>query len=45
LLQQAKEDALGLLAEDARLRRPEHAKLRAALIGMFGESLALAQVG
>jgi ATP-dependent DNA helicase RecG len=45
LLQEAKEDALGLLAEDPRLRKPEHARLRAALIGMFGETLALAQVG
>ena len=45
LLQQAKEDALTLLADDPRLRKPEHAKLRAALIGMFGDSLPLAQVG
>ena len=45
LLQQAKEDALSLLETDARLRRPEHQKLRAALIGMFGDTLPLAQVG
>jgi ATP-dependent DNA helicase RecG len=45
LLQQAKEDALAVLAEDARLINPEHAKLRAALIGMFGDTLPLAQVG
>jgi ATP-dependent DNA helicase RecG len=45
LLQQAKEDALSLLEVDARLRRPEHAKLRTALIEMFGDSLPLAQVG
>jgi ATP-dependent DNA helicase RecG len=45
LLQQAKEDALSLLEVDARLRRPEHARLRAALVAMFGDSLPLAQVG
>jgi ATP-dependent DNA helicase RecG len=45
LLQQAKEDALALLRDDARLKRPEHAKLREALRAMFGESLPLAQVG
>jgi ATP-dependent DNA helicase RecG len=45
LLQQAKEDALSLLEIDARLRRPEHARLRTALIEMFGDSLPLAQVG
>jgi ATP-dependent DNA helicase RecG len=45
LLQQAKEDALGLLADDPRLHKPEHAKLRAALIEMFGDTLPLAQVG
>ncbi|HEY7118739.1 MAG TPA: ATP-dependent DNA helicase RecG [Tepidisphaeraceae bacterium] len=45
LLQQAKEDALALLADDARLKKPENAKLRAALIEMFGQSLPLAQVG
>jgi ATP-dependent DNA helicase RecG len=45
LLQQARDDALALLAEDPRLRKQEHAKLRAALVGMFGETLPLAQVG
>jgi ATP-dependent DNA helicase RecG len=45
LLQQAKEDALALLADDQRLKKPEHAKLRAALINMFGDTLPLAQVG
>jgi ATP-dependent DNA helicase RecG len=45
LLQQAKEDALGLLADDQRLRKAEHTKLRAALIEMFGDTLPLAQVG
>jgi ATP-dependent DNA helicase RecG len=45
LLQQAKEDALSLLSEDPRLRKPEQARLRQALIDMFGQSLPLAQVG
>ena len=45
LLRQAKEDALSLLAEDGRLRNPEHAQLRRALIEMFGDTLPLAQVG
>jgi ATP-dependent DNA helicase RecG len=45
LLQQAKEDALGMLAEDSRLKKAEHARLRKQLAGMFGETLLLAQVG
>jgi ATP-dependent DNA helicase RecG len=45
LLQEAKEDALALLADDARLRRPEHKVLRGALLAMFGDTLPLAQVG
>ena len=45
LLQQAKEDALALLGEDPRLRKPDHANLRSALKGLFGETLPLAQVG
>lgn len=44
LLQQAKEDALAMLAEDPRLKKPENANLRTALIKMFGDSLPLAQV-
>ena len=45
LLQQARDDALELLNDDPKLRKPEHAKLRAALIQMFGDTLPLAQVG
>ncbi|MDB5322852.1 MAG: recG [Phycisphaerales bacterium] len=45
LLQQAKDDALALLGEDPHLRQPAHAKLRAALRAMFGDTLPLAQVG
>ncbi|MEZ0266388.1 MAG: helicase-related protein, partial [Phycisphaerae bacterium] len=45
LLQQAKEDALALLESDLRLKKPEHAELRLALMKMFGDSIDLAQVG
>jgi ATP-dependent DNA helicase RecG len=45
LLQQAREDALALLAGDPRLSGPAHKHLRAALIDQIGESLALAQIG
>ena len=45
LLQEAKEDALAMLADDPKLRKAEHAKLRRALVEMFGETLPLAQVG
>jgi ATP-dependent DNA helicase RecG len=45
LLQQAREDALTLLAEDPRLTGPAHKHLRAALIEQIGESLGLAQIG
>ena len=45
LLQQAREDALALLAEDPRLTGPVQKHLRAALIEQIGESLGLAQIG
>jgi ATP-dependent DNA helicase RecG len=45
LLQQAKEDALALLAEDPRLTRPEHRVLRQALSKHVGDALSLAQIG
>ncbi len=45
LLQLAKDDALEMLGRDPRLRLPEHADLRKALIEMFGDSMDLAQVG
>jgi ATP-dependent DNA helicase RecG len=45
MLQEAKEDALAILSEDARLRRPEQRVLRGALVAMFGDTLPLAQVG
>ena len=34
-----------LLERDPKLRQPQHRNLRAALIGQFGDSLQLAQVG
>ena len=45
LLQRAKEDALALLAGDAKLSRPENAPLRAALGKQFAGTLDLAQIG
>jgi ATP-dependent DNA helicase RecG len=45
LLQQAKDDALTLLAEDPRLSQSVHRHLRSALKSQFGETLGLAQIG
>jgi ATP-dependent DNA helicase RecG len=45
LLQQAREDAVALLAQDPRLTAPVHQHLRKALIDQLGETLALAQIG
>ena len=45
LLQQAREDALALLADDPRLTAPAHKQLREALVAQLGETLALAQIG
>ena len=45
MLNQAREDALALLAEDPKLAAAEHQNLREALIAQFGDSLLLAQVG
>ena len=45
LLQQAKEDALALLADDPKLTKTEHRHLRAALVKQLGETLSLAQIG
>jgi ATP-dependent DNA helicase RecG len=45
LLQRAKEDALGILAQDPKLARPEHRALRAALAAQFAGTLDLAQIG
>jgi ATP-dependent DNA helicase RecG len=45
LLQQAREDALEILAKDPKLSSPEHRLLRDALIRQFGTTLQLAQIG
>jgi len=45
LLQQAKEDALALLANDPNLAKPEHRALREALAKQFEGTLDLAQIG
>ena len=45
LLQQARDDAMALLADDPRLIKPVHQHLREALKEQLGETLALAQIG
>ncbi|HEX4792753.1 MAG TPA: ATP-dependent DNA helicase RecG [Humisphaera sp.] len=45
LLTQAKEDALAILNDDARLLRAEHRHLRSALSQQLGDTLGLAQIG
>jgi ATP-dependent DNA helicase RecG len=45
LLQQAREDALELLAADPRLSSPAHQHLRSALREQIGDALSLAQIG
>jgi len=45
LLQQAREDALALLAEDPKLQKPTHQHLRIALRQQIGDDLFLAQIG
>jgi ATP-dependent DNA helicase RecG len=45
LLHLARKDAFALVADDATLARPEHAGLRGAVMGRYGETLELAEVG
>jgi ATP-dependent DNA helicase RecG len=45
LLVQAKEDAVALLDQDPKLTAARHSELRRVLMGEFGDSLGLAQVG
>ena len=45
LLQQAKDDAVAILARDPQLRAPEHQHLRLALREHIGDDVGLAQVG
>ncbi len=45
LLQQARREALAIVADDAGLRKPEHALLRRRVLERYGETLELAAVG
>jgi hypothetical protein len=45
LLDRARHDAFEVVAADARLRNPEHAGLRAAVLERYGQTLELAEVG
>jgi ATP-dependent DNA helicase RecG len=45
LLQMARRDAFGLVADDARLTRPEHRWLRQVVLMRYGHTLDLATVG
>jgi ATP-dependent DNA helicase RecG len=45
VLRQARKDAFALVAEDAGLRRAEHALLRAAVLERYGKTLDLAEIG
>jgi ATP-dependent DNA helicase RecG len=45
VLQEARRDAFARVADDAGLRRPEHALLREAVLGRYGKTLDLAEVG
>jgi ATP-dependent DNA helicase RecG len=45
VLRDARRDAFALVAEDAGLRRPEHALLRRAVWDRYGKTLELAEVG
>jgi ATP-dependent DNA helicase RecG len=45
LLTQARQDAFALVTDDARLRRPEHALLCAAVLERYGKTLDLAEIG
>jgi hypothetical protein len=45
LLNRARRDAFALIAEDAGLRHPDHATLRAAVLERYGRTLELAEIG
>ena len=45
LLTQARKDAFALVAGDSRLRRPEHALLRGAVLERYGRTMNLAEIG
>ncbi|MBV9123358.1 MAG: DNA helicase RecG, partial [Planctomycetes bacterium] len=41
----ARQDAIALVAADAGLRRPEHARLRQTVLERYGKTLELAEIG
>jgi hypothetical protein len=45
LLTQARKDAFALVIGDSRLRRPEHALLRGAVLERYGRTMNLAEIG
>jgi ATP-dependent DNA helicase RecG len=45
VLKMARQDAIGVVADDAGLRRPEHARLRRAVLDRYGKGLDLATIG
>jgi ATP-dependent DNA helicase RecG len=45
LLKLARQDAIALVARDAGLRKPEHARLRKAVLDRYGKTLDLAEIG
>jgi len=45
ILEQARDDAFALLTADPRLRSPEHAALRQAVLERYGASMELAEIG
>jgi ATP-dependent DNA helicase RecG len=45
LLSAARKDAFAVAGADQRLRRPEHALLRAAVLERYGKTLDLAEIG
>jgi ATP-dependent DNA helicase RecG len=45
VLRDARQDAFALVADDARLVRPEHVLLRRAVLERYGRTLDLAEIG
>ena len=45
ILKQARQDAFVLVANDAGLRAPEQALLRRTVLGRYGRTLDLAEIG
>jgi ATP-dependent DNA helicase RecG len=45
ILETARDDAIALVSDDARLARPEHALLRAEVQRRYGGTLELAEIG